>query len=72
NKNDWKIINEKVERLNIELKKIAEEHSVEFIDINRGLSMNNILEEQYGDYSGLHLSELGYEKWAGIIKPLIE
>jgi lysophospholipase L1-like esterase len=51
---------------------MAEEYGVEFIDINRGLSINNILEEQYGDSSGLHLSQLGYEKWAEIIKPLIE
>jgi lysophospholipase L1-like esterase len=72
NKNDWEIINGKVKKLNGELKRMAEEYGVEFIDINRGLSINNILEEQYGDYSGLHLSQLGYEKWAGIIKPLIE
>jgi lysophospholipase L1-like esterase len=72
NKGDWIIINEKVEKLNGELKKIAEEYGVEFIDINRGLSVNKILEEQYGDYSGLHLSQLGYEKWAEIIKLLIE
>jgi lysophospholipase L1-like esterase len=71
-RNDWEIINEKVEKLNEELKRLAEEYDVEFIDINRGLSVNNILEEQYGDYTGLHLSQLGYGKWAEIIKPLIE
>jgi lysophospholipase L1-like esterase len=72
NKNDWEIINRKVEEFNKELEKIAKEYGIEFIDINLGLSVNNILEEQYGDYSGLHLSQLGYKKWAEIIKILIE
>jgi lysophospholipase L1-like esterase len=72
NKNDWEKINKKVERLNRELEKMAKECSVEFVNINAGLSANNILEEQYGDYSGLHLSQLGYEKWAEIIRPLIK
>jgi lysophospholipase L1-like esterase len=72
NRNDWEKTNKKVEKLNEELEKIAEEFGVEFININAGLSVNNILEEKYGDYSGLHLSPKGYEKWAEIIKPLIE
>jgi lysophospholipase L1-like esterase len=72
NKNDWEIINGKVERLNKELEKKAKEYGVEFVNINAELSINNILEEQYGDYSGLHLSQLGYEKWTEIIKPLVE
>jgi lysophospholipase L1-like esterase len=72
NKNDWEIINKKVENLNAELEELTKEYGVEFVNINTGLSVNNILEEQYGDNTGLHLSELGYEKWAEIIKPLIE
>jgi lysophospholipase L1-like esterase len=71
-KNDWEIINGKVAKLNKELEKMAKEYGIEFIDINAGLSVNNILEEKYGDYSGLHLSTLGYEKWVEIISPLIE
>jgi lysophospholipase L1-like esterase len=71
-KRDWGIINEKVEKLNIELEKMAEEYEVEYADINIVLSKNNILAEEYGDYGGLHLSELGYEKWVEIIKTLIE
>ncbi|GHT99664.1 hypothetical protein FACS1894142_7510 [Spirochaetia bacterium] len=72
NKSDWEEINKKVEKLNEELEKLAKEYGVEFININTGLSVNNILEEKYGDYSGLHLSQLGYEKWAEIIKPITE
>ncbi|WP_081503701.1 GDSL-type esterase/lipase family protein [Treponema primitia] len=72
NKTNWKTINKKVEKTNIELEKIAVEYGVEFIDINTKLSVNNVLEEKYGDSSGLHLSQLGYEEWAEIIKPLIE
>jgi lysophospholipase L1-like esterase len=67
NKSDWEIINGKVEKFNKELEKMAKEYSIEFIDINAELSVNNILEEKYGDYSGLHLSTLGYEKWAEVI-----
>jgi len=71
NKNDWRKINEKVKRLNEELETMAIELDVEFADINKGLSSNNILEEKYGDESGLHLSIDGYKKWAEIIKPII-
>jgi lysophospholipase L1-like esterase len=72
NKNDWKEINEKVKNLNGKLEKMALELEVEFIDINAGLSLDNILVEKYGDESGLHLSIDGYKKWAEIIKPIIE
>jgi lysophospholipase L1-like esterase len=72
NKNDWGTINKKVEKLNGELEKMAKEYDVAFIDINAGLSVHNILEEKYGDFTGLHLSQAGYEKWAEIIQPLIE
>jgi lysophospholipase L1-like esterase len=71
NKRDWEIINRKVKELNEEFEKMAKEYDIEFININTRLSVNNILEERYGDYSGLHLSPLGYEKWAEIIKPLV-
>jgi lysophospholipase L1-like esterase len=71
NKNDWKKINEKVKKLNNKLKEMASELEVEFIDINAGLSLDNILVEKYGDESGLHLSMDGYKKWVEIIKPII-
>jgi lysophospholipase L1-like esterase len=72
NKNDWKIINDKVKNLNEKLETLASEFDVEFVNINNGLSRNNILEEIYGDESGLHLSLAGYKKWAEIIKPMID
>jgi len=71
NKRDWKKINEKVKSLNEKLRIMAVELDVEFVDINEGLSSNNILMEKYGDEGGLHLSKLGYEKWAEIINPLL-
>jgi len=71
NKKDWEKINEKVKNLNEKLKIMADELNVEFIDINAGLSSNNVLLEKYGDEGGLHLSKLGYEKWAEIIKPIM-
>jgi lysophospholipase L1-like esterase len=71
NKGDWEIINEKVKRLNGELEKVAKEYDVEYIDVNASLSASNILETQYGDESGVHLSLLGHKKWAEIIKPKI-
>ncbi|MDR1956335.1 MAG: GDSL-type esterase/lipase family protein, partial [Treponema sp.] len=70
-KKDWKKINGKVKRLNEELKIIAKEYDVEFIDINASLSANNILETPYGDESGLHLSLLGHQKWAEIIRSML-
>jgi len=71
NKNDWKIINEKVETLNKKLEIMAIECGVKFVDINNELSSNKILKESYGDESGIHLSIDGYKKWAEIINPII-
>jgi len=71
NKKDWKKINEKVKNLNEKLKIMAVELDVEFVDLNEGLSSNNILIDEYGDESGLHLSNLGYEKWREIINPIM-
>jgi lysophospholipase L1-like esterase len=71
-KDDWKEINEKVKRLNQELETMAIELEVEFLDINKELSSNNILKEIYGDETGIHLSMDGYKKWAEIIQPIID
>jgi len=70
-KNDWKKINEKVSKLNEKLEEMASELDMEFININNGLSANNVLLEKYGDESGIHLSILGYKKWAEMINPII-
>lgn len=72
NKNDWENINKKVQRLNKELEKMAHEYEAEYINLNKELSVNNILIEEYGAEDGLHISQSGYEKWAEIIRPLIE
>jgi lysophospholipase L1-like esterase len=71
NKKDWEIINGKVKTLNEELEKLAKEYGAEYIDLNESLSVNNILEKEYGDESGLHLSIKGMKKWAEIIKSKI-
>jgi len=70
-KNDWTNINEKIKILNEKLEKMALEFEIEFINLNDELSINNVLLEKYGDVTGIHLSILGYEKWAEIIKPII-
>jgi len=71
NKKDWEKINNKVKRLNEELEKMAIELDVEFVDINKELSSNNVLKEIYGD-DGIHLNLEGHKKWAEIIKPIID
>ncbi|MDR2484180.1 MAG: GDSL-type esterase/lipase family protein [Treponema sp.] len=72
NRNDWENINKKVQRLNKELEKMANGYEAEYIDLNKELSVNNILIEKYGAEDGLHISQPGYEKWAEIIRPFIE
>ena len=57
--NDYNL---KVIELNILLKKYCEDNGIQFIDLNKELSKDNrIIEEYTGD--GVHLNAKGYQIW---------
>ena len=56
------IINERVKSLNIQLKNYASINNIIFLDINKKLSIDNHLKEEY-TVDGVHLSALGYKIW---------
>ena len=59
--------NDAVEKLNIYIKKYAEENNLTYLDINEILAPNKYLEENY-TLDGVHLSEKAYIEWSSIIK----
>lgn len=62
-----KSYNKKVINLNEKLKKFALENSLEFIDLNKLLALNNILEKKYSK-DGIHLNGDAYIIWAKEIR----
>ncbi|MCW9026454.1 MAG: GDSL-type esterase/lipase family protein [Thiovulaceae bacterium] len=60
-------VNDAVEKLNIYIKKYAEENNLTYLDINEILAPNKYLEENY-TLDGVHLSEKAYIEWSSIIK----
>jgi len=64
--NNWENINVKVDNLNNLLIKYCSENDLEYINLNKILSKDKMLEEQNSP-DGLHLNEIGYEKWKDII-----
>lgn len=57
------IINERVKSLNIKLKNYASINNIIFLDINKKLSIDNHLKEEF-TIDGVHLSALGYKIWS--------
>ncbi|MCH8171571.1 MAG: GDSL family lipase [Bacteroidetes bacterium] len=57
------IINERVKTLNIQLKNYASINNIIFLDINKKLSIDNHLKEEF-TIDGVHLSALGYKIWS--------
>jgi lysophospholipase L1-like esterase len=60
-----------VKRLNSELEKFCSENGILFLDLNKHLSENDILKNEY-THDGLHLNAKGYEAWAKIITGLLD
>lgn len=59
-------INVRVKSLNIQLKKYASINNIIFLDLNKKLSVDNHLKEEY-TIDGVHLSALGYKIWSNYI-----
>ncbi|AEF84409.1 lipolytic enzyme, GDSL domain protein [Treponema primitia ZAS-2] len=71
NHNDWKKINNEIDKLNEYLIKFSEENNLIFVDINKVLSSSGELNEDYVSGDGIHLIEAGYEKWKDLIIPIL-
>jgi lysophospholipase L1-like esterase len=61
------IFNQKIENLNVELVKLANECNITFLDLNAHLSSGNQLISEYAIKDGIHLSGAGYEKWRTVL-----
>lgn len=59
-------INLDVDNLNIKLHKYCDEHNIQFLDINKVLSSNSILKDEYSRDS-VHINSKAYLEWAKII-----
>ena len=66
-----RLINLRVKKLNDMLRTYAEQNQIVFIDVNRALSDDFALKEEY-TYDGTHLLAHGYAKWRDLILPVIE
>jgi lysophospholipase L1-like esterase len=67
---DGKKINEVVEEVNAELKNLAKEESVNYLDIASVITKNNELDTKYTT-DGLHLNGAGYSKLKSILNEQI-
>jgi len=65
-----KAINEEVSELNNELSGIAKTNEIAFIDLNKYLSDEGYLKNEY-TYDGLHLNAKGYKVWAEILNDFL-
>ncbi|MFD2100794.1 D-alanyl-lipoteichoic acid biosynthesis protein DltD [Flagellimonas iocasae] len=68
---DYAEFNKKVKQTNEAIKKMCADHNIEFVDLNRSLSENEMLKTEYS-FDGIHLTGLGYSKWRDAILPIIE
>lgn len=69
----WKRTDEKnqqVAALNTMLTKYAALHSLTFVDINRSLSVNGVLKDEYTT-DGVHLTPSAYEAWRQLLEPIL-
>lgn len=70
NVSTWKRADEKnphIDKLNAYLSKYADENGIKFLDLNKVLSKNGKLIEEY-TYDGLHLNAEGYKQWIKVLE----
>jgi lysophospholipase L1-like esterase len=60
---------QRVRQLNLELKQMAEEEGVAFIDLNRSMASEDEGLKAYLTYDGTHLEGAGYAAWAEALGP---
>lgn len=68
---NYKSINPKVQSTNRKLQNLCKQQKIEYINLNKYLSKNEILLDKYTT-DGVHLTGSGYEKWGEVITPIIE
>ena len=68
---DWEKVNENVAKLNEAIKINCAKNNVLFLDINKTLSENGSLKNEY-TYDGIHLSGSAYKEWGEMISHIIE
>lgn len=68
---NYKNINYQVTKVNQVIIANCIKNNIEYIDLNKSLSNEEILIEDFS-FDGLHLTGLGYNKWKEIIIPVIE
>jgi lysophospholipase L1-like esterase len=66
----WKRINAKVNALNGLLKAYCDSGNITYLDINKELSTDGVLDNQYTS-EWVHLLHNAYEKWRDIIAPFL-
>jgi lysophospholipase L1-like esterase len=59
--------NPSVSSLNVELKRVAEEEGVQFVDLVPAMSLEGFLRDEL-TYDGVHLTARGYALWAGLVR----
>jgi lysophospholipase L1-like esterase len=64
---NYLISNQRIASLNEELKKVAAESKITFLDLNAHLSSDNKLIKEYALKDGVHLTGAGYEKWKTVL-----
>jgi lysophospholipase L1-like esterase len=60
-------INADVDKLNVKLIEYCNTNNIKFLDINKILAPNSILEDKY-TFDSLHINEEAYLKWSDLIK----
>lgn len=61
--------NNKVNAVNEQLKRMAKDHSLTYIDLNKELrDKDGKLDTKYAEPDGLHLNQLGYQVWVKLLR----
>ena len=68
---DTQRINSIVDETNSKLEEICKILNVKYININKILSKNSVLKEEYS-FDGIHINGKAYKKWSELIMPIIE
>jgi len=64
---DYQTNNRSVKRLNAHLRQYAATNGIEFIDLNKALGADDVLDDSL-TYDGVHLNAQGYALWAPKVK----
>lgn len=68
---DYREVNRKVDDVNRHMKNYCMENAIEFLDLNKVLSKNGKLLDEY-TYDGLHLNGKAYVQWKNAMLPVLK